>query len=65
VTFDDASSVEFLRSKVQSGEFTSEEDAVREMVAARRQEEAAFEKWLKVEIRRRHDEAVADPPGRR
>ena len=46
VTFDDASSVEFLRSKVQSGEFTSEEDAVREMVAARRQEEAALVKWL-------------------
>src|SRR6185437_14314942 len=61
VTLDDPKTVEFLRSKVRSGEFASEDDAVRKMVAAWREEDAAFEKWLKVEIRRRHDEAVAHP----
>lgn len=61
VTLEDESSIEFLRGKVRSGEFTSEEAAVRELIAAWREEDAAFEKWLKVEIRRRHDEATAHP----
>jgi len=61
VTLNDPKTVEFLRSKVRSGEFASEDDAVREMVAAWREEDVAFEKWLKVEIRRRHNEAVAHP----
>jgi antitoxin ParD1/3/4 len=61
VTLDDAKTVEFLRGKVRSGEFASEGDAVREIVAGWREEDAAFETWLKVEIRRRRDEAVAHP----
>ena len=61
VTLDDPGTIEFLRSKVRSGEFASEEDAVVNMVAALREEDAEFERWLKVEIRRRHHEAMAHP----
>jgi Arc/MetJ-type ribon-helix-helix transcriptional regulator len=61
VTLEDAKTVEFLRSKVRSGEFVSEADAVRDMVTAWREEDANYEKWLKVEIAARHEEAMTHP----
>jgi Arc/MetJ-type ribon-helix-helix transcriptional regulator len=61
ITLDDPAIVEFVRAKVRSGEFASEADAVREMVDAWREEDAEYERWLRVEIAARHDEAVAHP----
>jgi len=40
-------SVEYLKKKVASGEFASESDALDDMVAARRDEDAELEQWLK------------------
>ncbi|HEY5055360.1 MAG TPA: hypothetical protein VII58_04325 [Acidobacteriaceae bacterium] len=61
VTLEDTGSIEFLRSKVRRGEFASEADAVREIVEAWRDEDAAYERWLNVEIAARYDDAMVHP----
>ena len=54
-------SVEYLKKKVASGEFASESDALDDMVAARRDEDAELERWLKEVIRVRHESYMANP----
>jgi antitoxin ParD1/3/4 len=61
ITLDDPAMVEFVRSKVRSGEFASEEDAVREMVAGWQEEQAEIARWELEVIGPAYDEAVAHP----
>ncbi len=61
VTLEDAKTVEFLRGKVRSGEFASEAEAVREMVAAWQEEDAELRRWEQEVIGAAYDDAVAHP----
>jgi putative addiction module CopG family antidote len=61
VTLSDEAAVEFVRSKVQSGEYASEADVVRECVAALQEEEAELEQWLKEVAGPRYDSFHANP----
>ena len=61
VTLEDAKTIEFLRAKVRNGEFASEEDAVREVVAAWREQDAELRRWEQEVIGAAYDEAVAHP----
>lgn len=61
VTLDDPTTIELLRSKVRSGEYASEADAVREVIAAWRDEQAELERWEHEVIGAAYDEALAHP----
>jgi Arc/MetJ-type ribon-helix-helix transcriptional regulator len=54
-------SVEYLKKKVASGEFASESDALDDMVAARRDEDAELERWEREVVVPAHDRLMADP----
>jgi Arc/MetJ-type ribon-helix-helix transcriptional regulator len=54
-------SVEYLKKKVASGEFASESDALDDMVAARRDEDAELERWEREVVVPVHDRLMADP----
>ena len=61
VTLDDPKLVEFVRAKVRSGEYASEADVVKEMVADRHDDEVELEKWLREVAAERSDAYHADP----
>jgi len=46
ITLTDEATVEFVRAKVRSGEYASEEDVVREGLNVVREREAELENWL-------------------
>jgi Arc/MetJ-type ribon-helix-helix transcriptional regulator len=54
-------SLEYLQKKVASGEFASESDALDDMVAARRDEDAELERWEREVVVPAHDRLMADP----
>ncbi|HXE06425.1 MAG TPA: hypothetical protein VN612_00930 [Acidobacteriaceae bacterium] len=61
VTLDDPKTVEFLRSKVRSGEFASEDDAVRKILAEWQIEDAELRRWEREVIGAAYDDAIAHP----
>lgn len=61
VTLDDPTTIELLRSKVRSGEYASEADAVREVIAAWREEQTELERWEREVVGAAYDEALAHP----
>lgn len=61
VTLTDEATVEFVRSKVRSGEYASEADVVRDVISTWQENEAELESWLKEEIVQRCAELDANP----
>lgn len=61
IMLEDEAIVEFVRSKVQSGEYASEADVVRDVILMFQEDQADFERWLKEEVLPRYDAAQADP----
>src|SRR6185312_236127 len=61
VTRDDPKTVEFLRSKVRSGEFASEDDAVSKILAEWQIEDAELRRWEREVIGAAYDDAIAHP----
>jgi Arc/MetJ-type ribon-helix-helix transcriptional regulator len=54
-------SLEYVQRKVASGEYASESDALDDMVAARRDEDAELERWLKEVVADRYESYLANP----
>jgi len=52
---------EMVRGKVQSGEYASESEVIREGLRALRRHEQALENWLREEVVASHKELEADP----
>lgn len=61
ITLEDEAIIEFVRGKVRSGEYASENDVVRNALLMIQEEQADFELWLKEVILPRYDAAQADP----
>jgi antitoxin ParD1/3/4 len=61
VTLSDEASVEFIRSKVQSGAYASEADVIREGLEALRQEAEERERWERKVLMPAHDRLMANP----
>jgi len=61
ITLSDEASVEFIRSKVQSGAYDSEADVIREGISILRDEDVELERWLKEVGGARYDSFHADP----
>jgi Arc/MetJ-type ribon-helix-helix transcriptional regulator len=61
ITLEDEAIVEFVRSKVRSGEYASEADVVREVLLMFQEEQAEVDRWVKEVILPRLDAAEADP----
>jgi putative addiction module CopG family antidote len=61
ITLTDEDAIEFVRSKVASGQYASAADVVREGVLSLPEDEAEFERWLKEKVAERYDQAAADP----
>jgi Arc/MetJ-type ribon-helix-helix transcriptional regulator len=61
VTLSDEATVEFVRGKVASGEFASEDEVVREVLLMFKEEQTEFDRWVKEVILPRLDAAEADP----
>lgn len=61
ITLDDPATVEFVRSKVRSGEFASEAEAVADVLTTWREEDAELRRWEQEVIGAAYDEAIAHP----
>ena len=51
----------FVRSKVESGEYASEEDLVRERIEALQQEDQELKQWEREVVGPAYDRFMADP----
>lgn len=61
ITLDDPAMVEFVRSKVRSGEFASEAEAVADALTAWREGQEELARWEREVIVAAHDRIMADP----
>jgi Arc/MetJ-type ribon-helix-helix transcriptional regulator len=61
ITLSDEAAIEFVRSKVSSGEYASEDEVVQDVLLTFQQEQTEFERWLKDVVLPRYDAAQADP----
>ena len=61
VTLTDETAIEFVRGKVSSGEFASEDEVVQEVLLMFQEEQTELERWLKDVVLPRYDAAQADP----
>lgn len=61
ITLEDEATVEFVRSKVRSGEYASEADVVREVLLMFQEEQAELDRWVREVILPRIDATEADP----
>lgn len=52
---------ELVKDKVQSGEYASESEVIREGLRALQQHERAIEKWLREEVAATYDATKVDP----
>lgn len=52
-----------LRERVQSGEYASESEAIRDGLRALFARDAAVDAWLRDEVAATYDEVVSDPSG--
>jgi putative addiction module CopG family antidote len=52
---------ELVRNKVESGEYASESEVIRDGLRALRRHERALEEWLKGEVAATYDAMKADP----
>ena len=61
ITLTDEATIQFVRSKVRSGEYASESDVINGIVAAIQHEDAELEQWLKEVVQARYDSYHANP----
>jgi Arc/MetJ-type ribon-helix-helix transcriptional regulator len=61
IVLEDEAIVEFVRSKVRSGEYASEADMVRESLEALRQENEERQRWEREVVLPAYDRLMADP----
>jgi antitoxin ParD1/3/4 len=61
ITLEDEAIVEFVSSKVRSGEYASETDVVRDCLEALQQENEERERWEREVLLPSHDRLMADP----
>ena len=61
ITLSDEAAVEFVRSKVRSGEYASEADVIHEGPEALRQEAEERERWEREVLVPAHDRLMANP----
>lgn len=52
---------DMVRTKVQSGEYASESEVIREALRTLQRHERALEKWLREEVASAYDAMKADP----
>ncbi|MBX3502203.1 MAG: type II toxin-antitoxin system ParD family antitoxin [Alphaproteobacteria bacterium] len=55
---------DMIRRKVESGEYASESEVIRDGLRALRQRDAAMERWLREEVVPAYDATMADPSKR-
>jgi antitoxin ParD1/3/4 len=55
---------DMVRRKVESGEYASESEVVRDGLRALQQRDAAIERWLREEVAPAYDATMADPSTR-
>ena len=61
ITLSDEAAIEFVRSKVSSGEYASEEEMVREGLEVLKQESAQRERWEREVLLPAYERYKADP----
>jgi Arc/MetJ-type ribon-helix-helix transcriptional regulator len=61
IMLEDEAIVEFVRSKVRSGEYASESDVIKESVAALQDKDCEVERWLREVGVPIYDRMKADP----
>jgi antitoxin ParD1/3/4 len=55
---------DMVRRKVESGEYASESEVIRDGLRALQQRDAAMERWLREEVAPAYDATMADPSKR-